>query len=162
MQIPLGRIIFTDLGINKWGRTLYLVIKPTLECTNCGYHINNWKKEQDGFIYCPNCNSVTEQNYVRCKCGQYDLIRLRVIQNNNWGVDNEGVVTELNDKIGHGISQCKKELQKQIKQGGLKLLSAKQSVDKKRLIAWTSSDDYQPGKPIPDEIIEYWRYEDQE
>lgn len=162
MQIPLGRIIFTDLGINKWGRTLYMVVKPTLQCTVCGYHINNWKKDQNGDIYCPNCGRITEQNYVKCSCGQYDLMRLRVIQNNNWGMDNQGQVTQLNDKIGHGISQCKKSLQKQIQKGSLTLFSAKQTVDRKRLITWVSSDDYQPGKPIPDNIIQYWKYEDQE
>jgi len=37
-------------------------------------------------------------------------MRLRVVQNNNWGVDNDGHVTMLNDKIGFGVNICKKEL----------------------------------------------------
>lgn len=162
MQIPLGRILQVDMGIQKWGMILYLVIKPTLICDNCGQKINNWRKDENGYIWCYNCQQITTQNYQKCPyCNDDDLMRLRVIQSDNWGVDIQQNLELRNSKVGRGISICKKQLQKQIKAGKIRLLSAKESVDKKRLIQWSSRDDYDPSKPIPQQIIQYWRYQDQ-
>lgn len=160
MEIPWGRILELDMGAQKWGRVLYLVIKPTLICSVCGFKINNWRKDSEGYIVCPYCEQVTDENYEICKCGEHDQMRLRVVQNNNFGLDADGMV-ELNDKVGKGISVCKKELEKEIEEHKIRLLNAKESVDKKRLIEWTSSDDYDPVKPMPDWIIEKWKYENQ-
>lgn len=162
MEIPLGRILEVDLGIDKWGMTLYLVIKPTLICDICGERINNWRKDENGYIECSNCEDFTTQQYLPCPyCKDNDLMRLRVIQNNNWGIDNDGHLTQLNDKVGKGLNICKKELQKEIKSGKIRLLSAKQSVDKKRLIEWSMRIDYDPSKEMPQDIIDYWKYENQ-
>ncbi len=35
MQIPVGRIIWTDMGTNKWGRVIYMVINPPIICETC-------------------------------------------------------------------------------------------------------------------------------
>lgn len=149
------------MGIERWGRVLYMVVRSPIRCTNCGTKIDDWKKDEQGYIECPYCEQITEQNYISCPCGEDDWMRLRVVQNNNWGVDNDGHVTMLNDKIGFGVNICKKELQKQINQSKIALLSAHDSVDKKRMIQWTSSDDYDPTVPMPQWIIDKWKYEDQ-
>ena len=162
MDIPLGRILQVDRGETKWGMILYLVVKPTLNCTNCGEQINDWGKDENGFIFCHYCQDITQQNYLKCtKCGEDDLMRLRVIQSDNWSIDLEGNIQQRNDKVGKGISICKKQLQKEIKNGKIKLLSAKESVDKKRLIQWSCRIDYDPTKPMPQDIIDYWKYENQ-
>ena len=163
MQIPLGRVLQVDMGSQKWGMILYLVIKPTLICNNCGQKINNWRKDKNGYICCPYCYKLTEQIYQKCPyCNEYDLMRLRVIQSDNWGIDNQQYIEARNSKVGRGISLCKKQLQKQIKTGKIRLLSAKESVDKKRLIQWSRRDDYDPSKPIPEQIIQYWKYQEQQ
>ena len=162
MNIPLGRLLEIDMGQNKWGRVLYMVIRPTIVCPTCESNINNWRKDENGVLICPFCDEVIfDEKYEQCQCGEYDQMRLRVVQNNNFGLFEDEMI-ELNDKIGKGLSICKKELQKQIKQHKIRLLSAKQTVNRKRLIEWTSCDDYDPVKSMPDWIIEKWKYENQD
>jgi len=55
MQIPLGRILFIDMGIERWGRVLYMVVRSPIRCTNCGTKIDDWKKDEQGYIECPYC-----------------------------------------------------------------------------------------------------------
>ena len=57
---------------------------------------------------------------------------------------------------------CGKSIMKQIKNQSLILLTAKESQDIKRKIVWTGSDDYDPVKPMPIQIINKFPYNEQE
>ena len=43
MNIPVGRIIQVDMGAEKWGRVVYLVINPPIVCETCDSVIFEWK-----------------------------------------------------------------------------------------------------------------------
>jgi hypothetical protein len=160
MDIPVGRLLYVDMGQDKWGKVIYMVINPPIICEHCNSVVFEWKSSED-YIICPDCENVIEKReYYPCpKCGKQDYMTLRVVNNNNWHYDSvTGEVTEYNDKSGFVINVCKKELEKEISQQKIKLLSSKESVDIKRKILWTSQDDYESGKPIPDWIKEKFPY----
>ena len=160
MNIPVGRILFVDMGQDRWGRVIYMVINPPIICEHCSSVVFEWKSSVDNII-CPDCGNVIEQrNYYPCpKCGELDYMTLRVVNNNNWHYDSvTGEVTEYNDKAGFTINTCCKELEKAIKKQEIKLFSEKESADIKRKILWTSSDDYEPGKPMPEWIKDKFKY----
>lgn len=154
MNIPAGRIIQVDMGAEKWGKVVYLVINPPIVCETCDSVIFEWKSSQ-GQVICPACqNIIKERFYAPCPhCGDNDWMSLRVVNNNNFHYDSyTGEVTEYNDKCGRTLNVCGKSLEKEIKQGKVKLLSEQQSKIVKRKILWTGSDDYDPEKPMPDWI----------
>ena len=164
MNIPLGRLLKIDMGESKWGRVIYIVARPPIICPECNEIIHDWFYDENNYLICPYCETLIEKEiYAPCPyCNDNDLIRLRVVQNNNWGIDNDGKVYELNDKVYFGLTICKKSLEKDIISGKIKLLSAKETVDCKRMIDWTNSDDYEPGKEIPQSIKDKWKSEDQQ
>ena len=67
-------------------------------------------------------------------------------------------VTEYNDKAGFTINTCRKELEKAINKHEIRLFSEKESAAVKRKILWTSLDEYEPGKPMPEWIKEKFPY----
>ena len=165
MDIPLGRIIFTDTGVEMWGRVLYMVVNPPIYDNDGFTVIHSWQEEEDGKVYSPNTNEeITNIVYIPCNyCRGDDLMRLRVVQNNNWGLDNPtDEVTEFNDKAYHCINVCKKEVEKEIRSGKITLLNARDSVSKKRKIEWTCNDEYDSSLPMPDWIIQKWNFDDQQ
>lgn len=154
MNIPVGRIIQVDMGAERWGRVVYLVINPPIVCETCDSVVFEWKSSDEQVI-CPSCqNVINERFYAPCPyCGDNDFVSLRVVNNNNFHYDSHsGEVTEYNDQYGRTINVCGKNLDKEIKEGKVKLLSEQDSNKVKQKILWTSQDDYDPTKPIPDWI----------
>ena len=164
MKIPVGRILSVDMGDGKWGKVLYLVVQPPIVCEHCDTVVFEWRSSA-GDVVCPDCgNVILDRFYYPCPvCGDDDYHTLRVVNNNNWHYDStSGEVTDYNDKKGFVMNICGKRLFSDIRNGRLRLLSARESQDAKRKIAWTGSDDYVAGKPIPQEIVEQFPYGAQE
>lgn len=164
MRIPAGRIIRVDMGDRGWGTVLYLVIQPPIICQTCNSVIFEWRQSDEGTI-CPACeNVIQERNYYPCpECGGMDYHTLRVINNNNWGYDSvTGQITQYNDKKGTVLNVCGKSLVNDIKHQNIVLMNSRQSQDIKRKIVWTSSMDYDPSKPMPQQIIDRFPYDEQE
>jgi len=164
MKIPVGRIISADMGDNKWGRVLYLVVNPPIVCEHCDTVVFEWRSSA-GDVVCPDCGQVIGTRfYYPCPvCGEDDYHTLRVVNNNNWHYDStSGEVNEYNDQQGRVMNVCGKALMDDLKNHGLRLMTARESQDIKRKITWTASDDYVPGKPIPQAIIDMFPYGGQE
>lgn len=164
MRIPVGRIIRTDMGNDKWGMVLYMVINPPIICETCGAAVFEWRSSEEQVI-CPACENVIKQrNYLSCPtCGQDDYHTLRVVNNNNWQYDSiTGQVTQYCDKRGIVLDMCGKSIQKDIKSQKLQLMTSKQTQDIKRKLVWTGSMDYQPTKPMPQWVIDKFPYDAQE
>lgn len=164
MNIPVGRILRTDMGSDKWGVVLYMVVNPPIVCETCGSVIFEWRSSQENVI-CPDCeNIVNERNYYKCPdCGENDYHTLRVVNNNNWHYDSiTGEVTQYCDKRGIVINVCGKSLMKDIKQQKVTLMNAHQSQDIKRKLVWTGIMDYDSTKPMPQWIIDKFPYDAQE
>ena len=173
MNIPVGRIIYVDMGEDKWGRVLYMVVRPPIVCEHCDAVIFEWREtcfDEDAGLYvpcdvvCPDCgNVVKDRFYYPCpRCHGNDYHTLRVVNNNNWYYDStSGYVNEYNDKKGKTISVCGRSLMDDIKHQRMHLLTARESQDVKRKVAWTGCDDYDPTKPIPQSIIDQFPYDAQ-
>lgn len=164
MNIPVGRIISVDMGDDKWGRVLYMVINPPIVCETCDTVVFEWRSS-GGDVVCPECgNVIYERVYYPCPaCGRDDYHTLRVVNNNNWHYDStSGEVTDYNDKKGKVANVCGKSLLADLKNQNAVLLTAIESQNVKRKIMWTSSDDYDATKPMPKEIIEMFPYDTQE
>lgn len=165
MRIPVGRIIRTDMGDDRWGRVVYMVANPPIECRRCGIVIFDWRHDAGGGTICPSCGvRITDFDHYPCpRCGGDDYHTLRVVVNNNWHYDSEsGIVVEYNDKNGRLLNVCGKSLLDDIKYGRVCLLTPAESQEMKRRIVWTGSDDYDPEKPMPQEIIDNFPYYAQE
>lgn len=163
MRIPAGRIIRTDMGDERWGVVLYMVIQPPVICETCQSVIFQWR-ECDGVI-CPACDNVIKsRNYYPCPdCGELDYHTLRVINNNNWGYYmSTGQVIEYDDKKGTVINVCGKSLMNDIKSQKVFLMNPRESQNTKRKLVWTSSSDYDSSKPMPQYIIDKFPYQNQE
>lgn len=164
MNIPVGRIIRTDMGMDKWGRVLYMVVNPPIVCEHCDTVVFEWRSSL-GDVICPDCGNVIRTRfYYPCPhCHGNDYHTLRVVNNDNWHYDStRGEVNEYNDKKGVVLNICGKLLMDDFKHQRMFLLTARESQDVKRKIAWTGSDDYEPGKPMPRDIIDRFPYESQE
>lgn len=159
MDIPVGRIIWSDLGSFLGGLTLYLVVRPPIYCSVCG-EINAQWHEVDGILTCLVCEkTIINPQYVPCDCGDIDLMGLRVVQNNDWGLDVvDDQMHDFNNHLGRHMTICKKRLEKDLKKNShtIRLLSHEDSVNKKRLLTWTSQIEYDPSKPMPEWIKEMW------
>ena len=163
LSIPVGRLIWTDMGADKWGRVLYMVVNPPIVCCCCGAVVFEWRSE-GGDTHCPNCGCrMCRKIYFPCPvCGEMDYHTLRVVSNNNWSYDSAtGEVIEYCDKRGRSVNVCGKSLEDDIRHQRLRLLSAKETQDVKRKIVWTSSMDYDPTKPMPQAIIDQFPYDAQ-
>lgn len=164
MRIPVGRIIRADMGDDKWGRVLYMVVNPPIVCETCGSVVFEWRSTA-GDVICPDCgNVIRTREYCPCPvCGGDDYHTLRVVHNNNWHYDSvSGEVTEYCDKRGVVMNRCGKSLMDDFKHQRIYLLTARESQDIKRKITWTGSDDYDPLKPMPQWIIDKFSYDMQE
>lgn len=164
LRIPVGRLLWTDMGQDKWGRVLYMVVNPPIVCCCCGAAVFEWRSS-DPEVICPGCGCrICKKRFLPCpKCGGMDYHTLRVVNNNNWCYDSvTGQVIEYCDRRGTAVSMCGKSIEADIRSGRLRLLSAKESQDRKRMIVWTGSMDYAPQKPMPQEIIDRFPYSAQE
>ena len=164
MKIPVGRILSVDMGDNRWGRVLYMVVQPPIVCEHCDTVVFEWRSSA-GDVICPECgNVIMERFYYPCpRCGGNDYHTLRIVNNNNWHYDStSGEVNEYNDQKGRVMNICGKLLMEDIKQQRMCLMTARESQDIKRKITWTGSDDYVAGKPMPQSIIDMFPYSAQE
>lgn len=164
MNIPVGRIISVDMGEGRWGRVLYMVVNPPIVCEHCDTVVFEWRSSV-GDVVCPECgNVIRDRFYYPCPhCHENDYHTLRVVNNNNWHYDStSGEVNDYNDQQGRTMNVCGKSLMDDLKRNRMFLLTAKESQDVKRKIAWTASDDYDPTKPMPQSIIDAFPYGKQE
>ncbi len=170
MNIPVGRIIMTDMGSERWGRVVYMVVNPPIVCEHCDTVIFEWREtslDKDTGLYvpcdviCPDCGNIVEERfYAPCpRCQGHDYHTLRVVNNNNWFYDSvSGLVNEYNDKKGKVINICGKMLMDDLKHQRMTLLTPQESQNVKRKLAWTGCDDYDPTKPMPQTIIDKFPY----
>ena len=159
MRIEPGRIIWVDMGQERWGKVLYMVINPPIVCETCGAVVFEWRQDA-GEVICPDCgNAIRERTHCPCpKCGEDDYHTLRVVANNNWHYEFlSDTVTEMNDKRGRVINICGKSLQESINKQRVILYDKARSDEIKRKILWTSSMDYDSSKQMPDEIKNAFR-----
>ena len=141
-----------------------MVVNPPIVCEHCDSVVFEWRSSC-GDVVCPECGEVIHDRfYYPCPhCHGDDYHTLRVVNNNNWHYDStSGEVTEYNDMKGTVMNVCGKSLLDDIKCNRVVLSTARESQDIKRKIAWTASDDYEPGKPIPQSIIDRFPYDAQE
>ena len=156
MNIPVGRIIQIDMGSDKWGSVVYMVVNPPIICEHCDSVVYEWRSSV-GDVVCPDCgNIIRHRDYLPCPiCGDMDYHCLRVVCNNNWHYDSTNdEVIDYNDKAGRIIYVCGRQLLYEIKKQLLVLLTPNESALVKRKLVWTSSDDYDPAKPMPQAIID--------
>lgn len=164
MRIPVGRIIRTDMGADRWGMVLYMVVNPPIVCETCGAVVFEWRSS-DGQVICPECGHVIEERvYFPCPvCGEQDYHTLRVVHNDNWHYDSvSGEVTEYCDKRGTALNVCGKSLMRDFRSQRIVLMNPKESQDIKRKITWTGSMDYDPRAPMPQWVIDKFPYSAQE
>jgi len=160
MNIPVGRIIRVDMGDDRWGKVLYMVVNPPIVCEHCDTVIYEWRSSQ-GDVVCPDCGQVVRTRffYPCPRCHGDDYHTLRVVNNNNWHYDSTtGEVTEYNDKVGKVIHVCGKSIMDDLKHQRMYLLTAKETQDVKRKLAWTGCDDYDSTKPMPQWVIDKFPY----
>ena len=159
MIIPAGRILMTDTGHGKWGRVVYMTVNPPIVCENCNAVVFEWRSS-GGDVVCPECGkTIKDRFYYPCPhCHGDDYHSLRVVNNNNWHYDSTtGEVTEYNDKKGVVLNVCGKELMEDIRHNRVTLLTEREGNEVKRKIIWTSSDDYDSSKPMPQEIRDMFK-----
>jgi hypothetical protein len=160
MNIPVGRIIRVDMGEDRWGQVLYMVVNPPIVCEHCNAVIFEWRSSQ-GDVICPDCGQIVRARfYYPCpRCHGNDYHTLRVVNNNNWYYDSvSGLVNEYNDKAGRVLNICGKSLMDDLKHQRMYLLTANETQDVKRKLAWTGCDDYDSTKPMPQWVIDKFPY----
>lgn len=141
-----------------------MVINPPIVCQTCQTIVQGWKSSK-GDVICPDCgNIIYHRDYLPCpQCNEMDYYSLIIVNNNNWHYDSvTNEVTDYNDKKGVMFNICGKRLEKDINEQNIQLMSAKVSQDIKRKIYWTSIDDYDPTKPMPQYIIDKFPYDKQD
>lgn len=156
MKIPVGRIIRVDMGADKWGTVLYMVVQPPIVCEHCDTVVFEWR-ESEGDVVCPECGKVIRDRfYYPCPyCHGDDYHTLRVVNNQNWHYDStRGEVTDYNDKKGAVLNVCGRSIERDIAAHRMRLMSGDESQDIKRKILWTGSDDYDSSKPMPQWIVD--------
>lgn len=138
------------------GETLYMVINPPIECEHCGKKIYDWELSENGEYFCPECREkIVEFKPVKChRCGENDLVSVIVAANNNFGCSFDGEVTPYNHMVNKISSFCKKEFIKDIEKGKIRYLSKEETIYRKRLLVWTGSNQYEPGKKMPEWVYE--------
>lgn len=142
------------MGNHDFGTSLWMMINPPINCEHCGALLKDWELDEDGDLICPECSSqIKEFNRAKCSCGEHDLISLIVASNNNFHASNDEVVPYC-DKVNFVNSVCQKSLEEGIKQGKIRKLSDDEAINRRRSILWTSSDDYVPGAPFPQWVID--------
>lgn len=138
---------------HQMGHVLYMVVNPPIICEHCKNVIHGWEQVQE--FKCPKCDQeIHEFQKQICKCGEYDLIELVVAADNNFGLQSDGEMFSYNRLVNRLYCHCLKDVEKEIESGKLKVLTDEEAVMKKRLIAWTSQDNYEPGKEMPKWIEE--------
>lgn len=155
MALEYGDMLWMDHPL--LGKTLYMVAEPPLECPHCGHRLVDWERDEAArAVLCPECGArVPEDSFPVCRrCGGRDQIALVIAANNAFGLGSDGEMTSYNHAVNRHLAFCRKSVEAEIKAGLLRLLPPREAVMRKRLIAWTTSDRYEEGKPIPKEIEE--------
>lgn len=133
------------------GETLYMVINPPVVCETCKKPIYDWVLDEHESLECPSCgHKVEEFNPTPCSCGGNDQISLVIAANNNFGCYHDGEVIPYNHMVNRVVTVCQKSLEKEIRQGKIRILSPEETVYRKRLLAWTAENTYEPGTPMPE------------
>lgn len=152
MNLEYGNLLWMDTYDS--GTLLYMVLKSPIECEHCGFTLLDWDKNENDEVICPECSrTILEFRKKKCSCGEEDLVSLIVASNNNFHVSYDGV-TPYEHLINLVKPYCIKSILKEISQGKIRKLSHEEEIYRKRLLIWTGSDDYEPGKPIPQWIKE--------
>lgn len=152
MSLKYGDMLWMDH--EDMGTTLLMVINPPIICEYCKTFIKDWELDEDGVLICPICsNQIKEFNRPKCNCGNHDMIATIVATNNNFHSSNDGV-TPYQHKLNWVTCGCERQTEEDIRKGKLRLLSHDESVYRRRLLVWTSLDEYDPSAPMPDWIKE--------
>lgn len=170
MRIPLGRLIWVDSGTWEGGCILWMVVRGPYICGLCGGLNHEWFVDLDNnnLLTCGVCGlPVNEWEYAKCGvCGDDDWHGLRIVANNNFGISTDGLdLVTYNDKKGKHLVVCGKDFcpdrrrkkyfsNSTSKPPVFRILSPEETIKRKRKLVWTGSDEYQPGKKMPDWVIE--------
>lgn len=139
----------------EFGETLYMVVNPPIVCEHCDFVIIDWELNEQGTFFCPACTEEVKKFQHRlCDCGEDDMVSLVVAANNNFCCNTDGETIPYNHMVNRIFPFCRKSIIEDINKGTVRLLSKKQANQKKRLLVWTSQSSYEPGKPIPQWIID--------
>lgn len=140
---------------NTYGDTVYMVVNSPIVCEHCNKTILDWELNEENKFFCPKCmEEINHFALKKCECGEYDIVSLIIACNNNFGYTSDGEMIPYNSMVNRIFSFCKKSIEKDIKSGALKLLSAQEAIQRKRLLVWTSQENYEPGTPMPQWIID--------
>ena len=139
----------------SYGDTLYMVVRPPIVCEHCGFHIKDWEPNEENEVYCPECKEQIEKfDHLICNCGEDDFISVVVASNNNFCGTSDGDTMPYNHMVNKVSSFCKKSLIEDIRKGRIRYLSPEEAVYRKRLLVWTNQAEYDPGKAMPQWIID--------
>lgn len=151
-EFEYGDLLWLDIPV--LGKALYMVVDPPRQCPECGERLVSWEEAEDGRAYCPACGAeVPPESRPVCRnCGEADGVSLAIAANNAFGLGSDGEMTSYNHAVNRVVSFCGKSLAADIAAGRIRRVPPREAVERKRLIAWTTSNRYEPGEPIPDEI----------
>lgn len=168
MRLPLGRLIWVDSGDFMGGRCLWMVIRGPFHCGLCGALNMKWFHDEFGNVICQSCGlGVNEYTFALCPhCGEDDWHSIRLVCNNDFGMSMSGdYVKAYNDNVGRVLSVCGKGFDADFRRRNFLsnsharhpeyvILSASETIRRKRLLTWTCSDDYVEGGEMPDWVID--------
>lgn len=139
----------------KYGETLYMVVNPPIVCEHCCKTIVDWELSEENTFFCPNCKEmIKEFSRKQCSCGDKDIVSLIVATNNNFCYTPDEGVIPYNSMVNRIFAICQKSIIEDVENGKIRLLSKEETIYRKRLLTWTAQDEYEPGKPMPQWIIE--------
>ena len=139
----------------EYGETLYMVVNSPIICEHCGKRIIDWELNEERKFFCPKCKEeIVEFSKERCVCGEIDQASLVVASNNNFCCNTDGETIPYNHMVNRIFPFCEKSIIDEVKQGKIRLLSKQEANQRKRLLVWTAQNTYEPGKPMPQWIID--------
>jgi len=171
MRIPLGRLIWVERGDFFGGQCLWMVTRGPYICELCGGLNMSWFTNIDtGLLTCGVCGlGVSSWHYAMCPvCGEDDWHGLRLVSNNDFGMSIGGDdVRVYNDLVGKKQSVCGNEFDRvNIRRNSLrdsvsrkpefKVFSAEETLKRKRLLVWSSSDDYRSDVAMPSWVYDLY------
>ena len=147
MKLNYGDIL--RVNHQTLGSALYMVVNPPIVCEHCGRRIEDWCEDENGKVFCPYCSlEVIEFKPFPCPCGENDMVTLVVAANNNFHESNDGVVG-YNHMVNVHYTFCRKSIENDIAEGRIHKCTPQEACQCKRLILWTSQEDFDETKEIP-------------
>ena len=148
MELKYGDIL--KMWNPQLGFTVYMVIEPPVECEHCGKVLYGWSIDETGELHCPACDGqiIKFQPAVCPYCGEHDLVTLVVASNNNFHVGEDGIIP-YNHMVNTTNTFCGKSVARDIQEQRLHLCTPVEACMCKRNILWTSQDDYDENKEMP-------------